>query len=189
MTNLTTNPYGVEARHASSIDLVDGDCPLSFTRSDLVRYAGPDQIIATALMFQMFTRAFDELKSDHLIDRSNVKMQVGFPGPGVLDCIELVLRGRTTNQANISIKTEDLPMEAPEALVGRFYFEFSYDGKRIALWPTETYITEEFRSMVKQFQPRKGSLEDQARYQAFKHTMVATLMATNPKELFKVLHM
>lgn len=179
-----TNLYHLQPRQEATIDLKEGDCPLSFTRSDFVRYAGPDQIIATALMFQMFKRAFAELAPNDLIERNELQIQVGFPGPGVTDIIELVMRGSTRNAANVTVKTEGLPLEAPEALVGRFYYEFEYGGKRIALWPTDGYFTEEFRMMVKCFQPRKGSESEQAAYQFFKHNLVSRLMTAEPETLF-----
>lgn len=180
------DPYQLGQRHAASVDLMEGDCRLSFTRDDFVRYSGPDQIIATALMFQMFTRVFGELAPGGLVDRNRLSVIVGFPGPGIMDCIELVLRGRTRNNINITVKTEDLPEEAPLALIGRFYYEFDYEGMRLALWPVDGFFTDEFRSMVKQFQPRKGGEEDQARYQAFKHDMVKRLMAAKPEDLFHI---
>ena len=181
-----SNPYGIQPRHAPVVELKESACPLAFTRDDFIRYAGPDQIIASALMFQMLTCASAALSPDDLIERNELKIQVGFPGPGVTDIIELVLRGSTRNAHNITVKTEDLPMEAPEALIGRFYFEFEYRGKRVALWPVDSYFTDEFRSMVKQFQPRKGDEAGQAAYQAFKHGMVAKLMAAEPQALFNV---
>lgn len=171
-------------RQAATLDLMEGDCPLSFTRDDMIRYAGPDQVIATALMFQLFTRAFAELDDGNGIQRNEITMQIGFPGPGVVDCTELVLRGRTRNQINVTVKTEDLPMEAPEALIGRFYFEFEYAGKRIGLWPVDGLFTAEFREMAKKFQPRKGTEQDQAAYQAFKDDLIKRLLETDPKDLF-----
>lgn len=176
--------YQLEPRHEPTIDLWEGDCPLSFTRSDLVRYAGPDQIIATALMFQIFRCAFAQLAPEGKLQRNEVSMQIGFPGPGVVDCTELVLRGRTRNEINVTVKTKDLPLEAPEALVGRFYFEFEYEGKRIGLWPVDGFFTDEFRNMVTQFQPRKGSEQEQAAFQAFKQDMIGRLMGTEPNKLF-----
>lgn len=179
-----TDPNMMAPRHAPTLELMEGECMLSFTRDDMVRYAGPDQIIATALMFQLFSCAFSQLAPEGKVQRNAVSMQIGFPGPGVVDCTELVLRGRTRNEINVTVKTKDLPLEAPEALVGRFYFEFEYQAKRIALWPVDGYFTEEFRTMVSSFQPRKGSEQEQAAYQAFKHEMVSKLMASEPKDLF-----
>ncbi|WP_316859584.1 hypothetical protein [uncultured Cohaesibacter sp.] len=184
MLTQVSNPYGVQTRHAPVVALKEGDCPLAFTRDDFIRYAGPDQIIASALMFQMLTCAIAALSPDEPMERNDLKLQVGFPGPGVTDIIELVLRGSTRNAHNITIKTEGLPMEAPEALIGRFYFEFEYRGKRIALWPVDGYFTDEFRAQVKQFQPRKGDDATQEAYQTFKHGMVAKLMAADPTALF-----
>nr|WP_319515889.1 hypothetical protein [uncultured Cohaesibacter sp.] len=180
------NPYGIGERHAPTVDLREGDCPLSFTREDFIRYAGPDQIIATALMFQMLKKASAELANDGLIERNALKVQVGFPGPGVTDIIELVLRGSTRNADNITIKTEGLPEQAPEALIGRFYYEFEYEGKRIALWPVDGYFTEEFRNMVRGFQPRKGDDAEQSAYQSFKQDLISRLMATAPDDLFNL---
>ena len=184
--NKFSNPYGLHPRHSQTIDLREGDCPLSFTRDDFLRYAGPDQIIASALMFQMLTRVLKELPSNGLVDRNQLKIQVGFPGPGVTDIIELVARGSTRNAANVTVVTEGLPMEAPEALIGRFYFEFEYDGHRLGIWPVEGYFTDEFRAMVTQFQPRKGDELEQADYQCFKTNLVSRLMASDPKDLFHV---
>lgn len=179
-----SDPYQILPRHEPSLDLKEGDCPLSFTHSDMVRYAGPDKIIATALMFQLFRCAFAHLAPDRLVERNEVSMQIGFPSPGVVDCTELVLRGRTRNEINVTVKTKDLPQEAPQALVGRFYFEFEYEGKRIGLYPIEGLFTDAFRTMTSRFQARRGSDEEQARYQAFEQDMVERLMGTEPDTLF-----
>ncbi|OKL43861.1 hypothetical protein [Pseudovibrio exalbescens] len=168
-----------------SIKLKEGDLPLSFSRNDLIAYAGPDEIIATALMFNMFRFAFSKLARDgELLERNRVKVQLGFPGPGVKDCVELVLRGLTRNAANVTEVTENLPEEAPLALVGRFYYEFEYEDRRIGLWPKEGFFTDEFREMVITFQPRKGSDEEQRKFQEFKDDLIRRIMSAGEDNLF-----
>ncbi|MTI17103.1 hypothetical protein E1162_07600 [Rhodobacteraceae bacterium RKSG542] len=168
-----------------SIKLKEGDLPLSFTRNDLIAYAGPDQIIATALMFNMFSFAFAKLaKEGEVLERNKIKVQLGFPGPGVKDCVELVLRGLTRNAENVTAVTENLPEEAPLALIGRFYYEFQYEDRRIALWPKDGFFTDEFREMVIKFQPRAGSEEEQLAYQQFKWDLIDRLMAAGEENVF-----
>ncbi|WP_068086144.1 hypothetical protein [Polycladidibacter stylochi] len=168
-----------------NIKLREADLPLTFSRNDLISYAGPDQIIATALMLNMFRFALSKLTDgNELAERNKIKVQVGFPGPGIKDCIELVLRGFTRNADNVTIKTEGLPEEAPLALVGRFYFEFEYNGRRIGLWPQNEIFNDEFRTMVSTFQPRKGTAEEQQAFQKFKQDFIAKVMNAGEENLF-----
>ncbi len=70
-------------------------------------------------------------------------------------------------------------------MIGRFYFEFEYDGKRIGLWPRNEFFNDRFRAMVMKYQPRKGTEEEQRAFQEFKQVFIADLMAAREDNLFE----
>ncbi len=85
------------------------------------------------------------------------------------------------NAENVSIITEGLLAETPLSLIGQFYFEFEYDGKRIGLWPRNEFFNDRFRAMVMKYQPRKGTEGEQRVKQVF----IADLMAAREDNLFE----
>jgi hypothetical protein len=155
---------------------------ISIGRDDLLKYAGPSQLIASALMLRLFARAFADLSPHAPPQRSAIRMLTAFPGEGILDCIELVTRARTQNR--LLIDTEAGPAEAPAALPGRFYFEVWIERCGRAYWPCASLFTEEFRASVSRFQDGAGTPEEQAAYIAFKHALIGRLLGCSDDALF-----
>ena len=158
--------------------------PIPVTREQLTLYAGPSQIIATALMFRLFRRALADLSPDGPPERTDISVLTAFPGPGVMDCIEYVTRARTYDDGRFTIDDNAGPEAAPIALIGRFYFEIRVGSRGRGYWPAEGYFTEEFRAMVRAWQDGHGSPEEEAAYQDFKQQLVGRLLGAPEDKLF-----
>jgi hypothetical protein len=99
------------------VTVADQDGQVAIGRDDLVRYAGPAQIVASALCLRLFARALEDLSLGVPPHRDSIRVLVAFPGDGILDCIEMITRART--RGHLIIDTEAGPADAPLARVGR----------------------------------------------------------------------
>ena len=158
--------------------------PIPVTREHLTLYAGPSQIIATALMFRLFARALADLSPEKPPERSDLSVLTAFPGPGILDCIEYVTRARTLNDGRLVIDTDAGPAEAPIALKGRFYFEVGVGRQRRGYWPSEGYFDRAFLNMVAAYQGGRNTPEEETAYQSFKQQLIGRILGAPEDTLF-----
>lgn len=164
------------------ISVAEPEGQLVFGRDDLLRYAGPSQLIASAVVLRLLAQAFADLSPGQAPLRSEIHVLTAFPGDGILDCVELVTRART--QGRLIIDTEAGPAEAPPALPGRFYFEVRIGTRARAYWPVEGLFTDEFRQRVVQFQDGAGTPAELEDYLAFKHALIGRLLGAPDGRLF-----
>lgn len=155
---------------------------LALGRDDLLKYTGPSQIIACALSYRLFHRAFADLSPEGPPMREAISVRTAFPGEGVLDCIEMITRARTGDRLHVDITMG--PAEAPSAPVGRFYFEVTIRDRASAYWPRSGFFDDPFTSMVQRYQDGAGTTAEQQVYREFKHAIIARLMAATEDGLF-----
>lgn len=155
---------------------------LAIGRDDLLKYAGPSQIIACALSFRLFRRAFADLSPASPPLRDSIRVRTAFPGEGVHDCIEMIARARSGGR--LVVDTNLGPAVAPPAPAGRFYFEIAIDDRARAYWPRPGFFEAPFIDMVTRFQDGAGTAAEQQAYIAFKHQLIARLLAATDDALF-----
>lgn len=164
------------------VSVRDQDGVVAIGRDDLVRYAGPGQIVATALCLRLFARAFADLSPHEPPHRDAIRVMVAFPGPGILDCVEMVTRAGT--RGRLTVDTEAGPPQAPPALVGRFYFEIAIGAAACGYWLADGYFTEAFVGQVRRHQDGEGTPEELAAYQIAKHALIGRLLGAPDDALF-----
>ncbi len=159
--------------------------PIPVTREHLLLYAGPSQVIASALMYRLFCKALDDLSPAMPPERTDISVLTAFPGSGVLDCIEYVTRCRTLADGRLVVDTTAGHPGAPAATEGRFYFEVEIAGRRQAYWPVQGYFDETFLHMVAQFQDKGSTPAREAAYQDYKQQLVGRLLGAPDGMLFQ----
>lgn len=160
----------------------DRDGVVAIGRDDLVRYAGPGQIVASALCLRLFARAFADLSPREPPQRDAIRVLVAFPGDGIIDCVEMITRART--RGRLTVDTEAGPPEAPPALVGRFYLEIAIGGAARGYWLADGYFTDAFVAQVRRHQDGAGTPAELAAYQAAKHALIGRLLGAPAETLF-----
>lgn len=168
----------------SRIEVIDGGEILEFSWHSLYAYCGPSQIIATALMFRLFERAFRELSPGLPPDRENIRFLSGFPGSGIAECVELVTRVRTRHPERFSVDPGICPAEAPPAVAGFLYFEVQVNDIRAGYWPSLHIFDGKFRDHVERYQNGTGTREEQEEYQQYKRGIATAVLATPGENLF-----
>ena len=162
----------------------DSDGAVALTRDDLVKYAGPSQIVAATVVFRLFEKAFADLSPRRPPHRDTIDVLVAFPGDGILDCVEMVTRARTRER--LTIDTVAGPAEAPPSIIGRFYFEIGLPSGRRGYWLAPGYFDDVFLDLVRKHQDGRGSGEERALYLRSKQELIGRLMGASRDELFNV---
>lgn len=164
-----------------TIELADQDGIIRLTRQDLLNYTGYGNVIAAALMIRVCRHAFDLLSPGEPVARRELYWTLGFNGPGILDCVELVSHavreGRCLQKPML-----DHP-EAPMSIGGQFVFDITYRGMTLRLWPNPTIFDDEFRRQVSTWQVHPDA-EARAAFLAYKDGKVAQLLSEPVDSLF-----
>jgi hypothetical protein len=165
------------------ITVRDNDEVLEFSPASLYAYCGPAQIIASALMFRLFERAFADLSPDLPPDREDLLFLTGFPGTGIAECVELVTRIRTRHPERFSISPGSAPPEAPLTASGAMYFEVQVKDRRRGYWPPGELFDDVFRRNVGLYQDGGGTAKEREEYSAYKKQLSAAILRA-PQEGF-----
>lgn len=166
------------------LTVADQDGLVAIGRDDLVRYAGPSQIVASALMLRLFARAFADLSPDAPPRRDTIRVLVAFPGDGILDCVEMITRART--RGRLAIDEHAGPPEALPSIVGRFYFEVEIAGRRRGYTLRPGFFSDSFVAQIRRHQDGSGTAEELADYQVAKHALIGKLLGSPDEALFSV---
>jgi hypothetical protein len=152
----------------------DNNEVLEFSPASLYAYCGPTQIIASALMFRLFERAFADLSPGLAPDREDIWFLAGFPGTGIAECVELVTRIRTRRPERFRIGP-GVP-EAPRTASGALYFEVQIRGQRKGYWPPGELFDDVFRRNVGLYQDGGGTTKEREDYLAYKKGLAAAIL-------------
>lgn len=157
------------------IIMSDQDGLIELTRKDLLKYSTQANVIAAALMIRVSSFAFNLLSPQGPVERRKLFWRLGFPGPGILDCVELISHAVRESRC-LQQPVYNHP-DAPFSVDGQFLFEISYDNKTIVVWPDKDVFDDEFRTQVRTWQDELPSAERQAflDYKAKKVEQIMTL--------------
>lgn len=167
-----------------SIRLLDDGMVVEFSWPQIFAYLGYRNIIASALTARLFRRAFADLSPTGPADRDELYLLTAFPGPGILEAVELLTRVPTRRPDRLVVDKSGGPAEAPLAPNGHFYFEVQVGRNRRGYWPPEAIFDDLFRDMVKRYQAGGGTEDEQLRYRAFKQSKAKEILGFPEEELF-----
>lgn len=166
-----------------SIQLQDQDGIITLNRYDLLKYTGYGNVIAAALMIRVCKTAFDRLSPGVPVNRRALYWTLGFCGPGILDCVEMVSMAVREGRC-LQKPMFDHP-EAPLSIGGQFVFDISYQDRGIRIWPSATIFDDEFRQQVSNWQELSDSAGRQA-FLAYKARKVEQILSEHHATLFTV---
>lgn len=131
-----------------SVTVHDRDGDIVLTREDLLKYASKENVIASALMIRLCRFAFEKLSPNASVHRRELYWQVGFPGPGILDCVEMISHAVRDGRCLQNPTLSHPQANAPASLVGSFLFEIRYRSQTLTVWPDASVLDDEFRQQV-----------------------------------------
>lgn len=161
----------------------DNDGEIAIGRDDLIRFAGPEQVVASALCLRLFGLALPQLSPDGVPSRDSVRVLTAFPGPGMIDGIEMITRARS--RGALVIDPQAAPPEAPPAGIGRFYFAVSVGENARGYSLAPGLFSPDFLSQVARFQEGAGSAVERAGYMAAKHELIGRLLGLPDETLWR----
>lgn len=165
-----------------SVIVSDQDGDIEITREDLLKYATKANVIAAALMIRVSHYAFSLLSPTKPVIRRKLYWTLGFPGPGILDCVEMLSHAVREGRC-LQKPTLENP-DAPRSVLGQFLFEISYEDKTLQLWPDKTIFDDEFRTQVSKWQDAEPNTPEHNAYLQYKDNKVKTIMSLSNDVLF-----
>ena len=148
---------------------------LSFTRDDMLAYAGLEQLIASGVALRLLSQAFADLSPDEYPERDEIRILTAFPGKGVHDCLELVTRCVTRRR--FVLDTSAAPDGAPTTPVGgAMYYEVAYRGRAFSYTFSPDIFDTKWRRQVALYTNGAETVEAHAAYVAYKYAVLGELM-------------
>lgn len=165
-----------------TVTVRDQDGEMVLSREDLLKYTTNANVIAAALMIRISRYAFAQLSPEQPVMRRELYWQIGFPGPGILDCVEMlshaVREGRCLQNPTLRHS------EAPFSLGGQFIFEIGYRGRTLVVWPDKSVFDDEFRTQVATWQEVEENNEERQAFLRYKADKVQQIMMLSDEALF-----
>lgn len=159
----------------------DGDIHLSY--ADLLKYCTYANVIAAALMLRVSAKAFALLSPGEPVWRRELTWRIGFPGGGILDCLEMISHAVREGRC---LQDTDMPSEgSPLALPGHFIFKIGYRGKTATIIPSAEIFNDEFRAAVLRWQDAEGDAPGRAAYLAYKKGIADRILSLPDEVLFR----
>lgn len=163
-----------------TITVTDQDGDITLSRQDLLNYTTHANVIAAALMIRVCHLAFTQLSPDAPVQRRKLYWRLGFPGDGLVDCVEMI--SHAVREGRCLQYPEFMHPDAPFSLNGQFVFEISYESKTIVVWPDKAIFDDAFRKQVRTWQEAPAT-EKRELFKEYKAQKVQEIMTLPVDEL------
>ncbi len=157
------------------ITVTDQDGDITLRREDLLKYTTKANVIAAALMIRVCRLAFSLLSPDSPVKRRELFWTLGFPGDGLVDCVEMI--SHAVREGRCLQKPEHNHPAAPMSLNGQMLFTIGYRGKTLQVWPDAAVFDDEFRHMVATWQEKAEDTKGRDAYLHYKDQKVSQIMS------------
>jgi len=171
------------------IRVKDRDTVLEISYEDMIKYHGRFNIGGVALAFKALELGFQKtVPPGEIPERNKISFvsALGESATGVVDAVEMATRAVSRGAMSTDMdfgRDVDAPAN-PDG--GKFYFEVSYDGKKIGLSVKPGLIPEEFTGLLTIAMSRHLNLEEMQRLQEVKEDIAALVMSKDVEDLFDI---
>lgn len=167
--------------HEPVLTLWDQDGEITVSRTDLLKYASQANVIAAALMIRVCSLAFRLLSPEKPVRRRELYWTLGFPGAGLVDCVEMV--SHAVRDGRCLQKPVFGHPEAPLSLNGQMVFGVAYQGRQIQIWPDASVFDDRFRKEVAEWQEADEKTPGRDAFLAYKEKKVREIMELSDDDL------
>lgn len=174
----------------NTLAIKDRDTILYISYEDMIKYHGHFHIGGVAMAYKAMELGFSKLIPEEIPSRDKVGFAsaLGESATGVLDAAEMAARVRSRGQLVVDTTLGREIAAPPTPGGGKFYFELTYDGKKLGLALKEGLVPEEFMVLSQKAIARALDEDGAKRLQEVKEEMAANLMAKKAEELFNLFY-
>lgn len=158
--------------------LRDHDDAVYLSHRALLAHTGPANRVAAALVYRLMRQAAHTLSPGAPIHRYGMRVVSAFGGPGVLDGLDYITRGRTDGR--LVVDAAIAPDDAPESPLGRFAFHVLLRNRGCALVLRPQYFPSEFAALVARQLDGSADADEAAAFRRAQ-TDLATAILDAPK--------
>ncbi len=163
-----------------TVTVLDRGVPLALTLEACRLYHGEDSIGGLALGFRLLAWALP-LLSDDPIERGEISFATAFPGPGLTDAVEMVTRARSRGMLRL---LHEAPLQAPEGVYGRMYFEVCARGRRLPVTLAAGALPQEFVRTGRLVKAGSADAAVHVRWEQLKRELARAVILADPGALF-----
>lgn len=163
----------------------DRDTVLEITYQDMIKYHGRAFIAGVAMAFKLLELVVAKL-TDGELARDKISVVLAVNGPGIIDGIEMATRAKSLGTLSVNqqiAQGKDAP-EAADGQGGKYYFEFAYNGKKMAVTLKNGLVPQEFLDLAYKTHAVTITETETARLQQLKEEIAGVLMAMHAEKLF-----
>lgn len=166
---------------SDTVSVMDSGIRLDISFEDCVRYHGRTSIGGVALGFRLVQKALSDLCPDEVPERAEISVRTAFPGPGLRDAIEMVTRAVT--RGAYEIDTGAAPGTAPEAAIGRLWFEIRIRGRVAVYQAVSGAMSDEFIGLARKSHGEGLTADQNKRWTRLKEDLAAHVMAARAEDV------
>lgn len=170
---------------APEITVDDHGQQVCFSLNDCFRYHGDDAVGGVVLGFRLLQRAAQLLCAGKPMLRHELRVFTSFPGLGVRDVFELVMRLALTHR--LQVDKDFIHPDLPAGVTGSFYFRLDYLGKRLALAPVKGAPSDAFIAAGRASKIHHDDPQIQNHWQQEKIKLANQLLSTQPEAVIRQL--
>lgn len=172
------------------ISVKDHDTILHITYQDMIKYHGRSFIAGVAIAFKLMELVAYMLADGELC-RDKISVTLAVNGPGIIDGIEMVTRAKSRGMLAVAQRIaqgKDAP-DAADGEGGRYYFEFTYNGKNMAIFLKAGLITPEFLNLAAKTHNDTITVSEEKRLQQIKEELAELIMGKKARDIFNYIKM
>lgn len=167
------------------IRVKDHDTVLHIAYQDMIKYHGRSFIAGVAIAFKLLELVTGRLGGGVLC-REKISVVLGVNGPGIIDGIEMATRAKSRGELSVDqriAQDKDAP-DAADGKGGRYYFEFTYNGQKMAVALKDGLIPQEFLILAAKTHDGTITVPQQDRLQQIKEELAELIMVREAAEIF-----
>lgn len=163
----------------------DHDSLLYITYEDIIKYHGRTFIAGAAMAYKLLELVTAVLGGG-ILARDKFRIVLAVNGPGIIDAVEMAARAKTRGALSVDqqiAREKDAPAAA-DGRNGKYYFEVTYEDRKLSVWLRSGFIPQEFLDLAAKTHDGTITTAELVRLQQLKEEIATVLVSQQAQALF-----
>lgn len=170
----------------TALTIQDVDEPLEITFDDLKKFHGTRSICGLTVGYTVMRAAWSSLADGEPLDRNDITVETGFPGPGARDAVEMVTRA--VSREAFHVVTDKQPdAQIAEAAKGAYWYRITAKGRAVELGLKHEVLPNDFVKLRRILLAGNATPAQAESFRGLQFELSDRLLAMDPLEAFNVL--
>jgi len=170
----------------STLTYQDIDGPIEITFDDLKKFHGTRSICGLTVGYTMLRAAWECLSDGEPLERSTIRVETAFGGPGGRDAVEMVTRA-VSREAFQVVSNKPHNTQIAEAAKGAYWYRVSANGKTVELGLNPDVMPKAFVKLRRKLLAGDATADQRMEFRALQFELSNRLLSMEPLDAFNVL--